>query len=204
MSIWLFLIIFFFTDEILYYIFRFYPYHYAPFASDIKGLGQLNISFEIGSPFKPFNQLMGVFPGARLGILSFLMILSFHEHLHRWLINSAIGSSHALPVHYRKLMTDPNSPIIDFYPNGMLFTAWILVLLIFFSFNNTHYFTLFQILRWIWMERGILGRYDVIIVDFLDMVSFLLDHLMELFFYCVTWRVLQSFLSLRRDAYLLR
>lgn len=98
---------------------RFYPYHYAPFASDLTDLEQLDIKFELGTPFKPFDQLMGVFPAARFVFLNLLNLRYLKQFYgvdgYLELLNC---SSHALPEQYRKLMTDLNSPIIDFYPTG--------------------------------------------------------------------------------------
>ncbi|PRQ56298.1 putative 5-3 exonuclease, 5'-3' exoribonuclease [Rosa chinensis] len=68
----------------------FYPFHYGPFASDMKGLAQVKPQFQKGSPFKPIDTLMAVLPPR---------------------------SAHALPKDYRTLMTEECSTIIDFYPS---------------------------------------------------------------------------------------
>lgn len=70
----------------------FYPYHYAPFASDFRDIARIDVKFNRNSkPFKPLEQLMSVFPAA---------------------------SSQNLPISWRRLMSDPKSSIIDFYPKG--------------------------------------------------------------------------------------
>lgn len=48
---------------------RFYPHHYAPFISDVSDFKDMEIKFEMGSPFLPFQQLMAVLPAARKELL---------------------------------------------------------------------------------------------------------------------------------------
>jgi 5'-3' exoribonuclease 2 len=67
----------------------FYPYHYSPFASDFVSIKHLHFHFELGIPFKPFEQLMGVLPS--------------HSKSH-------------LPLPFHDLMTESYSSIYDFYP----------------------------------------------------------------------------------------
>ncbi|KAG7665175.1 RAT1 [[Candida] subhashii] len=71
----------------------YFPYHYAPFAADFTNIMELvpsgRIEFELGQPFRPYEQLMSVLPAA---------------------------SGHTLPEVFRGLMSEPDSEIIDFYP----------------------------------------------------------------------------------------
>ncbi|KAK3589531.1 hypothetical protein CHS0354_041655 [Potamilus streckersoni] len=67
----------------------YYPHHYAPYISDVKDFKDMNIEFEYGQPFLPFQQLMAVLPAA---------------------------SKDHLPVAFQSLMIMDSSPVIDFYP----------------------------------------------------------------------------------------
>uniref|UniRef100_A0AC35UBQ5 5'-3' exoribonuclease n=1 Tax=Rhabditophanes sp. KR3021 TaxID=114890 RepID=A0AC35UBQ5_9BILA len=88
----------------------FYPYHYAPFASDFDHIKNYKAVFPTNTkPFKPLQQLMGVFP---------------------------VASSLNVPECWRKLMSESDSDIYDFYPldfdidlNGHKF-AWMGVALL--------------------------------------------------------------------------
>lgn len=47
----------------------FFPYHYAPFLSDIRDFSEIQIDFELGTPFHPFEQLLAVLPPASKELL---------------------------------------------------------------------------------------------------------------------------------------
>lgn len=81
---------------VLFYYYRgvvswgwFYDYHYAPRIGDLANVSEMKFDFELGTPFKPFAQLMGVLPPL---------------------------SKTLVPAALRDLMTNPESPLIDFYP----------------------------------------------------------------------------------------
>lgn len=81
---------------ILHYYYRgvpswswYYPSHYAPYISDITDILSFESAFELGRPFLPFQQLLGVLPP---------------------------NSKDLLPAAYYALMLSPTSELIDFYP----------------------------------------------------------------------------------------
>lgn len=69
----------------------YYPYHYGPMLQDMIDLTQVKstISFHLGSPFTPFQQLLGCLPPA---------------------------STRLLPRSYQWLMVSSDSPVLHFYP----------------------------------------------------------------------------------------
>ncbi|CAG9814067.1 unnamed protein product [Phaedon cochleariae] len=67
----------------------YYPHHYAPYISDIKGFSDLTLEFDIGKPFLPYEQLLAVLPTA---------------------------SKNLLPSCFHSLMVDENSLIKKYYP----------------------------------------------------------------------------------------
>lgn len=82
----------------------FFPYYYAPLVSDLSNFDNIDFEFEMGAPFRPFEQLLSVLPPY---------------------------SAPALPEPLRELMLNTDSPIIDFYPEkfvtdlkGKMFT-WL-------------------------------------------------------------------------------
>lgn len=81
---------------ILFYYFRgvpswswFYPFHYAPYMSDVRKFSEVEIKFELGTPFLPFEQLLAVLPAA---------------------------SRQLLPKPFQNLMIMEQSDIIEYYP----------------------------------------------------------------------------------------
>lgn len=87
----------------------YFPFHYAPFASDLYNSASLKLKFELGCPFQPYAQLLSVLPAE---------------------------SCTALPLALRPLITEDTSEICDFYPkdfrldiNGKRF-AWQGVMLL--------------------------------------------------------------------------
>lgn len=71
----------------------FYPFHYSPFVSDVRIALFNNQGFDKGHPFKPFEQLMAVFPQK---------------------------TSWAVPQCLQPLINDQNSPIADYFPTDFV------------------------------------------------------------------------------------
>ncbi|KAG8182018.1 hypothetical protein JTE90_013950 [Oedothorax gibbosus] len=71
----------------------YYPHHYSPYISDLKDFKDMEMNFELGKPFLPFQQLLAVLPKL---------------------------SKELLPEPYQKLMCENDSPLVDSYPDDFI------------------------------------------------------------------------------------
>jgi len=84
--------------------FRFYPFHYAPYMSDIRNFGEMLIQFELCTPFLPFEQLLAVLPAASRQLLPKPFQVLFHSYkwfyvfFYTWLYR---GTKHTVCVQFR-------------------------------------------------------------------------------------------------------
>nr|XP_045617221.1 5'-3' exoribonuclease 1-like isoform X2 [Procambarus clarkii] len=69
----------------------FYPFHYSPYISDVKDFANMEMNFEMGKPFLPYEQLLAVLPP-----------------LSKKLLSRA----------YQGLMINEDSPLKEFYPSS--------------------------------------------------------------------------------------
>jgi 5'-3' exoribonuclease 2 len=98
---------------------RYYPYYYAPFASDFNNLKDVFVHFnENSKPFKPLEQLISLLPPQCVKYL---------------------------PETWQSLISDKDSPISAFYPssfsidtNGKRYKSQYIALLPFFDENRLH------------------------------------------------------------------
>ena len=68
----------------IWFFSRFYPFHYSPYVSDLVNIESFDMKLDIGTPFRPFEQLLAVLPAYSRQLLpkafqvNAIFLFSFH------------------------------------------------------------------------------------------------------------------------------